>query len=179
MLVEEAIHVVATHDGGKSWRELPIPKGCYFSSYLAALANDEVWYFCTDQAGVGSQDKLLYFSRDGGAHWELVAGVGFWLDHPNVLNNLPMNAYIYAFVASSPDHIWTLYAGDIAGGTESTDGGRTWQGVPVDSMQGGVIFFLDAIHGWVGGYNHISLTTDGGATWEHYNIYPPHARCCG
>jgi photosystem II stability/assembly factor-like uncharacterized protein len=63
---------------------------------------------------------------------------------------------------------------------KTTDGGQTWQRLPVNDPQGNAnlegVGFLDENHGWVGGWGDrdfqrlsTSETTDGGRTWRDAN----------
>lgn len=55
----------------------------------------------------------------------------------------------------------------------TTDGGEEWSSVQFDSLVFYSIFFLDSLHGWMGGENgDLVETTDGGTTWVASNVPP-------
>ena len=65
--------LMATSDGGKSWRELAVPCPGFDGNRMSVAASDQVWYFCAGQPSAGWQGKALYVSQDGGENWALVA----------------------------------------------------------------------------------------------------------
>ena len=55
----------------------------------------------------------------------------------------------------------------------TTDGGDKWSSVQFDSSVFYSIFFLDSLHGWMGGDDgNLVETTDGGTTWIAANVPP-------
>lgn len=165
-------HLIATHDGGKSWQTLAstpcIPLG---AAHMTALANGQLWFFCGGQPGAGQQDKAVFMSPDGGQHWGMVATS----ENTNgTLGHLDFGGYVNGIGANAPDTVFTVtYRGSAL--MRSTDAGHTWDAVPMQLSDMGIgpIKFLDAKHGWITFYNHIARTTDGGTTWETADVNTP------
>ena len=80
------------------------------------------------------------------------------------------------YMVSAPDSLNVWVAG--MGGTilATNDGGTNWTAKSSPSPSGSFyeVYFLDALKGWVTGYNDILYTQDGGDNWAQQmdNIYP-------
>jgi photosystem II stability/assembly factor-like uncharacterized protein len=99
-------------DAGSTWRLLPFPRGT--PGTLDALIIDPVssGHFYAGLDAGDSTDSGVYESRDGGEHWQPLAGV-----HGARIESL----------AQAPGDPRVLAAGTSKGVFLSTDGGQSWQ----------------------------------------------------
>src|SRR5438874_3443024 len=85
---------------------------------------------------------------------------------------IPTSFSVQGVAALSPTECWVAAAafldnfGELA---HTTDAGRTWAVVSVDSQVTSVAF-IDTLHGWAAG-NAFYHTTDGGQTWIKDNNF--------
>ena len=90
----------------------------------------------------------IYYSADGGKNWMLVyQGKG------------PIQSLVF------PDarHGWAKGPGEVPL-LYTTDGGKSWA-ADTTKLFGARVFFVDSLHGWIGGQNRLYRTIDGGETW--------------
>ncbi|RYH64183.1 MAG: hypothetical protein EON54_06825 [Alcaligenaceae bacterium] len=143
---EKGTAILATEDGGKTWRAQYTKLGAELQSI--ALTSDARYGLA-----VGSEGMILA-TRDGGQTWQ-VQPTDLHVDLRDV------------FFMSDGQRGW-------AAGSEGTivvtrDGGRTWQAQVSDSRELllGIVFTADALRGWaVGTDGTILATPDGGQTWR-------------
>ena len=149
--------VVATSDGGATWKRQTVPSGTDWLSSVDFADLSHGW------AVVRGTDAILTTS-DGGATW--------------ALKNAPTGGlpqYLYGVAFADPQH------GLVVGITETdwedhavvvrtADGGETWNRRQLGSS--GKLLgadLLDASHGWAVG-DGACVTTDGGATWSEQTL---------
>jgi hypothetical protein len=171
------VAMVKTGDGGATWVAIDM------AAHASLLVDT---YFSSPERGwvVGGKGNVpnptrdevkpvVLFTADGGATWEnRVADLehdfpfGEWGWKIQFLDEL------VGFVS-----LENFTDGAIL---KTTDGGHTWQRLPVNDPQGNAnlegIGFVDAQHGWVGGWGTAdfqggfsSETLDGGANWQNAN----------
>ena len=150
-----------TTDGGATW----IPQ------YIAAGADFTTVDFVNATTGWAAGGWWSFESDwDVGAIWASTNGGYTWTKE-----KLPKEApEITGLQFVSATDGWAVGTGwdDNGDATETwllhtTDGGATWARVPgLDDTLADTVHFLDAQHGWLGGYNGIYATSDGGNTWQ-------------
>ncbi|HEX2910924.1 MAG TPA: YCF48-related protein [Chloroflexia bacterium] len=157
--------LIATSDGGKSWKELsnPCSPGQGASTeILSALSGGQLWLICGGIPGAGNQQKVLFHSLDNGQHWEALKPEG-----------LGTYGYLQAsresFVFTSPVQGWLVL--DRYTLLSTADGGKNWQPAldynrvnPGDRGIGPLYF--EGQHGWLGAGPLIYRTADTGKTWQ-------------
>jgi len=96
--------------------------------------------------------STLHRTNDGGKTW---------------IEQTPGNTHtLWPLQVLNANEIWTR---ELASTSlfHSTDGGMSWQVVPVtDGKQVFSFFFVDPMHGWACGSGYVVRTQDGGKTWE-------------
>ena len=120
-------------DGGLRWTlyDFGTPAGAVFQSIAVEPVNSSVVYAGTDGSNQTNGRGRIFKTIDGGGHWE-----DSWTNVP--ANVIPQT--IYSLIVD-PRNVATIYAGTInperqgstsdqAGVFKSTDGGRTWSGLP-------------------------------------------------
>jgi len=180
---QEHPHLLATADGGATWREVPLHSNALLAAYPGycsicspdsgpLLLNPalDLPHFFTSSTGVFNYVAdigiQVWTTSDGGTTWTgpRTLPFGFAAKPPPVL----------AFAAADLTHWWV--SGD-RGLMRSVDGGRTWTRVDQISCtdpeaQGGCrgsLQFVDARHGFAGSTSSVgppSATDDGGRTWR-------------
>jgi photosystem II stability/assembly factor-like uncharacterized protein len=159
-------HLLATHDGGMTWQDVPTPCSSFQSlPAFAPLDAARLWLLCSGQPGAGNQLKWLYASSDGGREWRRVPDTA-WPGSAD-LGNLPTGGYIRALVVISDQRAFIGLGRNPLWATR--DGGQTWDCVVVpNENDAGIlgILFVDEQHGWAATQTAIWRTIDGGDTWE-------------
>ena len=150
-----------TTDGGVTW----IPQ------YIAANADFTTVDFVNGSRGWAAGGWWSNSSEyDVGAIWTSADGGFTWTKQ-----KLPKEApQITGLQFLSATDGWAVGTGwnDNGYATETwllhtTDGGVTWTRVPnLDDTMATTVHFLDPQHGWLGGYNGVYATSDGGDTWQ-------------
>ncbi len=135
-------------DGGKSWESILMPNGS------AALR------FLADGSGISLRSQQeIYTSDDGGQSWTA----------SSLQEQTEQRRYNFAITAAAlaPDGL-ALAVGISRTIIRSTNGGRDWSVQSfLDSQKFGDIEFRDRLNGIaVGDNSGISLTSDGGVTWN-------------
>jgi len=139
-----------------------------FIATLSFKLADIEWQMCIGGAAAGSSGKLLFKTRDGGSHWDLISQTA---DNPSAgpgVGLLPNGNAAEALFFTDEQHGWLGLSSPGANLFRTTDGGANWIDVPV--LPPGVpvlgISFADASHGSVttpeGGWT----TADGGQSWS-------------
>ncbi len=179
-------HLLATDDGGATWRQLPDPAG---SSPIvgngpvtqAALADSR--HGCV-AASVGTGAQLLEATSDGGATWQPAAGsdvlacaegtIGIRLlaSLSSLSPGSPTLPHLAAVTGQS-DAWATVVDGALA---VTHDGGATWTSLvwpasprspdPMAFSGPFELSFVDSANGWMLANDHrLYRTTDGGRSW--------------
>ena len=171
-------HILVTKDGGSTWQDVTPPqpgldqrKTLHVSAAFPGLDTAFVYYH-------GSQ--MVWTTQDGGLTWSAGA-----VQFPS--------RYGALFAALDADHAWVFQFLD-AGMSKvytslvrTTDGGDSWQTIldpytdaSIQSFDKTGVVFVSPQEGiltrnfrGVAAYVEISLTTDGGKTWENIRIPPP------
>ena len=149
-------YFLRTLDGGQTWTSLDLSAQAWF--LVDVLFLDRQRGFLVGAATGEPAGAIVLGTEDGGLTWTEryrndVASDWAWKIH------FPTRDVGYVSIES------TKTSGDGAI-LKTTDGGQTWQVLPVPStsMQG--IGFVDEQTGWIGGYRTPQVTTDGGQTWS-------------
>jgi len=173
-----------TSDGGLNWNE------------NTDIAGPDVVVFYNAQYGVASDAKMIYITKDGGAHWTLrsdnvisntSADIAFG-SSPNILiaatlNNNPgismdsgltwvpkltglINTRSYSVATSGTDDVWL--GNDLSTVAHSTDNGDSWAETsgPTRSIMQDAHFLSRTVGFAVGNKGTIVRTMDGGTNWE-------------
>lgn len=159
-----------THDGGKTWRELPTPP-CVYKSPFVGFPDGQLWLLCGGQGATAMEFKKFYVSPDGGNTWKLVADASL-----EGLQNLPMIGHVAAMAAASTKSGWIILNRASLFGTH--DGGLTWEWAipgydvsPGDTPYGPVVV-VDENHVWLAAQHRVFRTTDSGTTWDEVKAFP-------
>jgi photosystem II stability/assembly factor-like uncharacterized protein len=140
--------VIATADGGKTWRR----------QASGVTADLEAVHFADRNTGwAGGWGSTLLATADGGRTWQ---------------RQRTRARHVYAVQALSATVAWAAGSSGVV--LRTGDGGRTWQDLRT-GFQGDVtsIQFLDEQKGWVASGSGIVLsTTDGGRTWVRHGLEP-------
>ena len=155
--------VLATHDGGQTWRELPDPAPGDLWQQVSFRSATEGWLLSGSEPGAGQQLKTLFHTGDGGRTWQRVASAAFGAQQ----GDLPTSGYVGQLIFTSPSDGWI--ASPRGGLLHSTDGGRDWARVAhVDcgDLTCQTIGFADPAVGWVVSNRGLWQTSDGGRVWR-------------
>ncbi len=168
---DNAVHLFATLDGGKTFVERPQPCGSWGPGAPDAMyfSDPETgWVLCGGAPGKaeGTQSRSLYATHDGGRQWSLIASTPADSD----VGALPAQGAAGTLFFTSPQ---VGYVGlDGTGIYRTADGGRTWRKVFASADPPGnpaaSIGFLPGGFGWLLGGHGMDLqeTANGGRTWR-------------
>lgn len=160
-----------TTDGGETWREVyyTVDNLNIFLNNVAIDPGNSQRLFLARGSGDTETDGGLLLSEDGGETWtEKLAGINF---DPIVFNPADLNeVWLGSSLSGGADHSQGLY--------KSTDGGNTWNLVPITWTD----YILDCINVIeinpenpnqiiVLEENEVAISNDGGDTWN-VNVYP-------
>jgi photosystem II stability/assembly factor-like uncharacterized protein len=178
--------VYKSTDGGKSWKNMGLPKSEHIAKILIDPRNSNVVYVAA-QGPLWNPggDRGLYKSTDGGKTWKAVLTISentgvtdvvFQPDNPDVL---------YAAAYQRRRHVFTLINGGPEGGIhKSLDGGVTWTklssglpkeyigriGLAISPLAPRTVYAIIEASRRSGGFFR---SKDGGANWEKMNSYLP------
>jgi photosystem II stability/assembly factor-like uncharacterized protein len=150
--------LLATHDGGLTWQQLPKPSE---DSILVILFADESngWLLCDrDEFKLSSNDEArnyLLRTDNGGRTWRRIT-----------ISGNDTHATLVRMIFSQSDQIWLL--GEMGTIFKSVDGGENWKRQPFVTryvLRAGD--FLSADQGWlVGAGATVIQTSDSGGSWH-------------
>ncbi len=154
------------------WR---VNKGGGYTDIAGATSSS----FTIDQVTIGDiGDYICVVTNECGSATSNIASLMVnKLDWPQAWfsqkeNTYPENAkYMYDVHAVDKYKAWIVVTEYYDSLLHTNDGGETWiwshTGV-TNKTSWRTVFFTDANHGWVGGYNVIAYTTDGGTSWQQW-----------
>ncbi len=151
----QSVQFTVTSDFGSSYPDqrffsVPgVPQG-WISLWQRTMENVRYLSFCDGRFGAMVGRYSLYCTSDSGLTWEKVGA--------------PPGSTILGPVAR-PDSDLLVGVRLYDGIFRSTNGGASWTKVkPVDGNIS-TITFLDRTHGFIGAYNQVLCTSNGGVTW--------------
>ncbi len=171
-------HILTTKDGGVSWQDVSPPQ--------PELAERETLFV---SAGFADQNtafvhyhgsELIWTTRDGGITWT-PAAVTFASRLGALFTVLDsQHAWLFQFLEGGMQKVYTAVA-------RTADGGQTWETIldpytdaSIQSFDKTGVLFVSPQEGLltrdfrgVAAYVDLSLTSDGGATWEDLSIPGP------
>ena len=170
--------IAVTHDGGASWQVHTSPCRGFFQG-LAAPSATAVFAFCGSVGATDMEAKALYYSRDDGRKWLLVARTSCnpseCKSNPGVGSLSWVGNDVISFGMVDTLHGWLVLSR--GGFSLTSDGGRTWQ-MPAwpppsafDDGRYGPALFVDARHGWLVVEADVVRTTDG-VHWQPVLLMP-------
>jgi len=187
-------HVLRTGDGGSTWRDVTPPEPAPSETEAGQSA---VGYFLDSQVGwvtyyraslEPSPGRLRVWStQDGGENWTASQPVDLEFlgttDYPPTLGfEDAESGWLLAANGPSGMHRYPVYL------LRTVDGGRNWE-IAIDPFAGGLqschksgIVFADRLTGWATvaecpiSAPELSITSDGGRTWESVPLPPPDKR---
>jgi photosystem II stability/assembly factor-like uncharacterized protein len=169
-------HLFWTEDGGIAWKDIT-PPGTTSSPQRIVSA-----FFLNDKQGWALAPGAVFSTADSGAHWSMTdlsrAGL---VDLSQATEVAPFPPMIGRIDFSDSLHGWISLATTRIGYGRSkwllktSDGGRTWQLAPGDPGYAGMVHGLTSDECWMRSYqgDTLSVTRDGGKSWENIAILPP------
>jgi photosystem II stability/assembly factor-like uncharacterized protein len=164
--------LAATHDGGQTWQQLPAPPCGSYRRNFTGIGNEQLWLLCGAVPATDMQRKMIYLSKDGGYHWKIVAE-----SQPYGLANFHAIGHVDSLIVTAPAHAWAvLQRGTLV---RTLNGGKTWDDAlpydvpnPGDAYYGPLVY-VDDLHLWLAAQGRVFRTSDGGATWDVHDAFPP------
>lgn len=187
-------HVLRTGDGGSTWRDVTPPEPAPSETDTGKSA---VGYFLDSQVGWVTYYRSsleptpgrlrVWSTQDGGENWTASQSVELEFlgttDYPPALGfEDAESGWLLAANGPSGMHRYPVYL------LRTVDGGRNWE-IVIDPFTGGLqschksgIVFADRLTGWATvaecpiSAPELSITRDGGRTWEAVPLPPPEKR---
>ncbi len=124
-----ALALMATSDGGKTWRERasPCAQAIAFDALIDLVTPSVGWLVCLGEPGAGNQEKAVFHTADGGRSWHTGAAAVYY-PRRNVHGGIAGFGYPQgaAFAVDGFGLLWesrgTLYV--------TRDGGDHWHAEP-------------------------------------------------
>ncbi len=139
-LEDARICVLSTNDAGESWQQTYIGEADEMDAlgalYLSFLENGTGYLLYTSSPAAGLMTKVLYFSTDEGASFEMVG------DITDYVQNYPQWMVFYD---ENMGMILTQYHGYEAYAYLTTDGGVTWEALDLDVPDAEGSSYIDGI----------------------------------
>ncbi len=152
-------YIVATTDGGRSWRTQYRSDAEAMRLARVVFADERRGWVTGTRSPYSSREEtgVILATKDGGATWE----VQYEAQRPLV-----------PIACTDARHVWA--AGEDGLIVATSDGGRTWREQRSGTNQHlRAISFSDSRHGWiVAGDDALLATSDGGATWARIGMGP-------
>jgi photosystem II stability/assembly factor-like uncharacterized protein len=178
--------IVATTNGGSSWRRTALNKST-FPAGMAFVDAEKGWLITSSDAAMGSSEKTLYTTTNGGAAWTPLTSTS--IDgsvESKHTGALPRSGSPVGISFKDKNNGWIPFAGHEEKPIlyRTKNGGTTWSQVALTIpkeranftmyIEEAPIFFPgDAQHGWMPVRSHDDkqeymdayVTSDGGETW--------------
>lgn len=169
--------IMHTADGGKTWNSISM--AAHANLLIDTYFVDDLHGWVVGGKGGTTYDKLkpvVMFTADGGKTWQDK------LENSGI--DFPTGEWGWKIQFLTPQVGFVSLENDTAAAIlKTTDGGNSWNRIPITDPQRNVelegIGFINEQVGWVGGWGHgfmanqpdgtTSGTTDGGATWFDAN----------
>jgi len=134
--------LLATGDGGKTWRQVPVP----VTDHLTSI------FFLGNEGWISGWSGVILHSIDTGQTW--------------TQQQTPGAQGLESVFFADPNHGWAVgWVGTIL---RTVDGGNTWVEIKSGAARWTLdsVFFRDQNNGWAVGFGgEILRTTDGGVAW--------------
>ncbi len=173
-----------TADGGSSWKEITPSKTALGSQRIISA------FFLNDRQGWALAPNAVFCTVDAGAHWSMTDLVKARLVDlsqmtdaiiRDVMRLPPIPAAVGSIYFSDPLHGWVSLApmrvsdDRIRWLLTTSDAGRTWRRTPSDPGYAGLVRALSHDECWVRSFDGdtLSVTRDGGKTWENIALVAP------
>ncbi|HUZ69742.1 MAG TPA: sigma-70 family RNA polymerase sigma factor [Candidatus Saccharimonadales bacterium] len=175
---EQKPALVSTSDGGRLWKQLPLPCAYGANMSLGASSADELMLACVNEGGWPAP-QAVWTSSDGGAVWTLRSRnwyTDFQPPQPNV-GHLENQGAPIGLAVITRDIAWMV--NDRGDDLVTRDGGVTWSAATLPETYfgnaggGEAVVFADALHGWTFVTAGMWVTTDGGVVWKRQSIVGP------
>ncbi len=159
-IVSERTNILATEDGGRTWEV-----GFEDQDYILKSIS-----FCDEKHGwVAGEFGHTYHTRDGGETWEKQAGL-YEMDWDTGF--IRGDNFLFDVAAIDPETAWSV--GIVGTVKRTTDGGETWEKVPLDLPR--LQLFTIASDGAgmiaIGGKGLSVFSKDAGDTWQRADFEP-------
>jgi photosystem II stability/assembly factor-like uncharacterized protein len=162
--------LLASHDGGATWRRFPQPCGPlfrYFGAALALASPQHGWILCLDQPGTGGQGKRVLETTDGGETWRLRARAR---PSGRDVGNLTLGGYGLGLSFLPNGHGWLMESRGWF--LQTRDSGFHWRPLPIsrpEKVEVHAAQLLDDHAGvaLVSNVRRLAFTHDGGLTWRY------------
>ena len=134
--------------------------------YLRSLS------FCDDNNGwAAGEYGFIYHTTDGGNTWEKQSG---FLRISWETEELESGNFLFGLHAVDPQTAWAVGLGKTV--VRTTDGGATWNEMDLDIIPEVHLFTVMADKAgnvYIGGNGVFITSSNGGASFEHANMFPP------
>lgn len=161
-------NIMVSHDAGVNWVSRPLPSEAKMAFDIVMLDKHTGFIAAATHEDISRSHALILKTVDGGATWKKV----YQSERPFETTwkiSFPSEKVGYVTIQSyhpNPEVKQQHVA-------KTTDGGATWQELPLVEDHGAREFgigFLDELHGFVGTVNSGFETKDGGTTWQKVDL---------
>lgn len=141
--------VLHTTDGGEHWS---------VQTRLDSVTFEDIYFLDTQTGWISAENGLLFKTTDGGTHWrkQHIADKKSWIYGIHFFDETHGLA-----VGLREEKPYAIFM-------KTNDGGQSWidfrDKVPTAFYE--PITFINAREGYVGGFNYILHTSDGGSSWQ-------------
>ena len=175
----EIEHILRTEDGGNTWQDVTPPQPLVTGDPGLTTVDLGIWDANTAWVNYAGSD-LIWSTKNSGINWEVVP-VDYRTMHEAMVSVLDENhIWIFQFLDAGMHKVYTALI-------QTANGGESWELLldpytdsTIQSFYKNKAVFINPQYGWltkdfdgVTPYVHLSLTQDGGITWEDLEIPAP------
>lgn len=173
---DKPVTIYRSANGGRDWKSAYLDKSTYPTA-IAFSSPQNGWLLTSSDAVMGSTEKSLYATQDGGASWKLLTRTEFADEPNNAPGTLPLAGTVQGltFIDSHNGWLSLVSHAELPLLYRSKDGGKTWSkadlavpkerdGVPMNLNDSPIFFPQERGSGWL----QVRTSTDSNLTIDAF-----------
>ncbi|MCJ7717255.1 MAG: exo-alpha-sialidase [Anaerolineales bacterium] len=175
----EIEHILTTEDGGNTWQDVTPPQPLITGNGGYSTADMGVWDANNAWVNYAGSD-LIWSTKNSGITWDVIP-VQYITLHEAMVSVLDENhIWVFQFLDAGMHKVYTALVRSISGGDSWDLLLDPYTDSSIQSFYKNEAVFINPQYGWltkdfdgVTPFVHLSLTQDGGITWEELELPAP------